>query len=207
MLRSTSSLRCIVALGCLALVGCDDPVSAPKYDSILTNEAANISVMVLDYATYALQGGCTFSSQNPRACGSDTLPFRRVYQPPMDFGSIAFYYDDGIIPFFGGTIVWQGTGTMTAPAGLDPPTSFTEIDTVYREPFLVQFYEGNGQAADTVPSAAVSAWETVRRLDVATAYSNGPYAVGIYLYSPCAGTCDATGAKWIVFLYNTGRCG
>jgi hypothetical protein len=67
------------------------------------------------YETDEFEGGREVSFPPYALPPTDSLPRIVDYEPPGDFGSIAFEYVDTADTVFYGSIVWAGRGEMLVP--------------------------------------------------------------------------------------------
>jgi len=163
----------------------------------------NLAILLVDYETYAFQGGNISYYKPCSSCDGGGLPLETSYLPPSDFGSMAFIYTETGETVFGATIVWMGIGAIQYPSAFLGPDRFSVRAVNVELPSDAEYYdwEGNIWTPDSATLAQTSeAWETVRSLDVVHAFADRPYKVGFYLYPPTVGMFDPSVAQWVIFL-------
>lgn len=164
----------------------------------------NLAILLVDYETYALQGGNVSHYELCDSCDDEGLPFEAIYQSPMDFGSMKFIYTETGDTVFDATIIWAGRGNIGYPSTFLEPGAFG-LETVSEAlPPDVDYYAHDGLPwtpdQDTIERTS-RAWDAVNNLDIVHAYAEKPYRVGFYLYPPTLGVFDPSVAQWVVFVY------
>lgn len=174
----------------------------------LDNNSSYLAFLISDYKSHKLEGGY-FSSVKPCSeCDKDSLPLTLRYYPPIDFGSILFSYSPTMDTVFYGTIIWAGCGIIKKPNVIIPASSFNIVNDSIPAPLKVEYYNfvPNLTTSVYIPKAD-SAWNVLKKTDLVKSFSQHPYSIGIYLYTPATGIRSPEGpfwpgsSKWIIFLY------
>ncbi|WP_243347715.1 T9SS type A sorting domain-containing protein [Parabacteroides sp. FAFU027] len=168
-----------------------------------------VATLKVDYNSYVFEGG-NLSEYNCKDCDNTTLPFVTDFHSPGDFGSITFLLKPTSDTIFYATIIWMGTGQIYYPKNFTtdfPYLSPGLSQRVIPMPVNVTWYDMDGKV--TVDSSfikkAIPAWHAIDTLLITRAFSNHPYQAAIYLYPPSVGVFNPDVAKWIVFLYLSGK--
>jgi len=172
-----------------------DTLVKPGYSTIVT--------LVVDYQTYAFEGG-NISYYSNIECNPDTLVLYHVREPSNDFGSITFTLSPSTDTIFYATIVWDGLGKISHPESFNNQYPFVYSGTSISKPSGINYYNENGyplQDTDLM-ARADSAWESIDSLVIANLFSVYNFKAGIYFYPPAIGIFDPEEAKWIIFLYH-----
>lgn len=166
----------------------------------LKSDSMNLGILVSDYQTYTFEKG-NFSTHQP--CDNedaDSLPFIIDYVEPLDFGQITFLYSKNVDTLFHATTIWIGQGEITFPTDFLPADSFKTHQTNMTAPVSFQYFDID--ITDSLfQKKADSAWNAVKSLQVVKDFSQHPYRVGVYIYSPSVGPSQPSVTKWIIFLY------
>jgi len=161
----------------------------------------NLAVLVSDYSTYEFEEG-TLNYYPPCAsCDQKGLPFDLIYNPPGDFGDIAFKYSENGDTLFYGTIVWMGHGAISYPTDFYDKSEFEWMSSRPNAPASIEYFDVFGSDRETFKAKADSAWQRVRSLDIVAEFAKTEYRVGIYMYPPSVGVFDPSVAKWVIFVY------
>jgi hypothetical protein len=177
-------------------------------DSLLKKDSMNLAILVVDFTTYKFEAGNLSCYAPCRDCDRDSLPFKKTYKPPGDFGSIEFRYTETGELLFGAGIIWMGTGSIYQPDSLLPATHFTQRFEDVPKPANARYFD-TGLIPDVYSQAeyvarAENAWASVSSLDIVHEFASGPFRVGFYAWPPTVGGIRWPCTKWIIFLY-TGK--
>ena len=189
----------------LCFAGCGDrgaephPAAYPRW--LVRADSVNFAVLIVDYDTYAFEGG-TLSYYAPCAgCAEDCLPMRIQERDPVDFGWILFSYAPTADTLFAATVIWMGDGRILYPHAFAPPDSFETLPQPAQQPACVQRFQFHTYLPPEVMAAATdSAWSVISSLDLVHALAGTKLRLGYYLYAPTAGFFQPQEAKWVVFL-------
>jgi hypothetical protein len=165
----------------------------------------NLAVLVADYQTYEFGGAALNYFPRCNGCDADSLPFTVEYNPPGDFGSIAFVYTETGDTLLYGTIVWLGRGALSVPGNFRPHGDFGEEEEAAGEPESREYFD---QQSFLDPgdfrARTDTAWAQVERLDIVRDFAQEHYRAGFLLYAPAVGPFVPAEARWIIFLYRNG---
>ena len=81
--------------------------SYSQNDTIIKNGYVNIATLMVDFDTYAFEGGNMSYYVCPN-CAVDSIPFLIDYNDPLDFGGITFYLSPVYDTVFNASIIWMG---------------------------------------------------------------------------------------------------
>jgi hypothetical protein len=170
----------------------------PRSDN---NQHSKSKLLILELKadTSIFEGGIEMELTQPKK-PVKTIPLNIIYNKPMDFGDITFFYELTGQTVFNATIVWNGKGQITAPL-FQPASHFKKGKNRISMPEKIdslpycQSFSGLG----TKNLEAI--WTQIADLTIVKEYINQKADIAIYHYTPSVGTFDAAGAKWIVFLY------
>jgi hypothetical protein len=168
-----------------------------------------VATLKVDYNTYMFEGG-NLSEYFCTDCSNASLPFGVDYLAPGDFGSIVFQLKPTADTIFYATIIWMGTGQIYYPKVFSKVFPYLTPGLSERTvpyPERVTYYDMNGQI--TTDSAfikkAIPAWYAIDTLLITRAFAKHPYQAAFYLYPPSVGVFNPNVAKWIIFLYLSGK--
>jgi len=157
-------------------------------------------MLLFDYTSGDFEGGYFKELASCESCTGDTIPVDKLYQPPVDFGYVGYKYKADTLFF--ATIIWMGTGEISIPATMMEAEKFDQDKSVSNDPLSVEYYhDGYLIEAESYASVVGPIWETARKIDLTSAFSQGDYRIAYYLYPPTVGTFDPSKAKWVLFLY------
>jgi hypothetical protein len=193
-------LVCTVAIG---FAGCEeDSVSPPPAKQRawwLEPDSMNLGILVLDRATYDLEGGRIDHFALCDTCDRDSLPFEHFYRPPVDFGDVTFTYTHTGDTLLYATTIWAGQGHIEYPAKFLLPSEFEELPWRFAGPLSIEYFYNSGK---TDPFAAAdTAWSLVASLDIVGEFAKSEYRVGVYLHNSDATDPDPEPDSWVIFLY------
>ena len=169
------------------------------------NKSANFAFFIADYETYNFEGG--YFAKFPKYTNEDSgkIPFSIIYNPPSDYGNIAFRYSGTNDTIFAADLWWAETGGITFPDSVENELKFRYDSTEVGNPQSVEYFNYVYEISDSlfIPKAD-SAWNTVKNLSVLKKFNKdgSNFRVGLYLFAPTVGSFDPELAKWIVFLYS-----
>ena len=162
----------------------------------------NLAVLVLDFQTYAFEGGNLSYYRPCDGSCPDSLPFDAEFRNTWDFASVLFRHSVTGDTLFEASVIWMGHGRIKHPATFAPPDSFRVLDQEIDQPSdpeRFQFYPRLGW--EELIARTDSAWVAVSALDITHCFAEEPFRVGYYFYAPTVGLFDPSVAKWIIFLY------
>jgi hypothetical protein len=172
-------------------------------DTIIKNGVVNMATLVLDFETYAFEGGHMAYYVCP-TCATDSLQYFVDYMSPGDFGGISFTLNEAQDTFFDGTIVWAGMGQIHYPDNFNLDYPFTYVNESVPEPADIKFLGINGDKMEEdswLYPLKDSVWQAVDSLSITHLFATEDYKAVVYFYAPSVGVLDPSVAKWIVFLY------
>lgn len=177
--------------------------SFAQNDTIIKSGFVNIATLVVDFETYAFEGGHLGYYECP-GCSTDTMQYYVDYLPAGDFGGISFTLNPEQDTFFDGTIVWAGQGQIYYPAefSLSPPFNFE--NEVVPEPGNIKFLglDGNKIEEDSwLYELKDPVWDAVDSLKITQLFAAEDFSAVVYFYAPSVGILNPAVAKWVVFLY------
>lgn len=161
----------------------------------LEDSSAYLGVFIVDYTDSTFEGGALLKL--PRNRGCDDLPLYMNYVPPLDFGSVTFFYGETNDTVFSGTIIWMGTGRITFPRQILPPDFFPAGDRDVPLPMGVKRFSHDPVTALDFDFAL----SRIQRLKIVDSLIRQGSHVGLYLYAPSVGAFDPRAAKVIVFIF------
>jgi hypothetical protein len=175
-------------------------------DSLIKRDSMNLAVLVLDFLTYTFEKGNISYFPLCKDCDLDSLPFRTAYQPPGDFGSIRFFYQEKDQLLFGAGIIWMGTGSIFQPLEFLKAEEFPKSPNAIEKPSHPQYFDftltPSIYSGKDYIARADSAWASVKSLAIVNEFASRPYRVGFYAWPPSLGVFCPSCAKWIIFLYS-----
>ena len=157
-----------------------------------------VLLLKVDYLTNTFEGGKEFTFANP----TTTFTISNQYVSPSDFGSITLKYQELNEKLFGGTIIWNGTGTMNFPTNWVSANQFSSVPTFDFVNPINGFQNIFNPNNDTIDYAPI--WASVQHLVKVREYlnSNPSATVKIFLYTPSVGIGNPADFDWIIFLKN-----
>lgn len=172
-------------------------------DTIIKPGFANLATLIVDYDTYAFEGG-NISYYSCTNCNNDSLPFLVDYDSPGDFGGITFNLIPTLDTVFHATIIWMGLGQIYHPSDFQTGAPFNFTNSSIEKPLDLKYLNFNGvELTDPVEIAKADlAWDVIDSLQITHLFSNKGVKAGIYFYPPTVGAIDPSVAKWIIFLYH-----
>ena len=176
--------------------------SQPLFD--LPDDSASFGMLICDYETSEFEEGIVLNVPLCAGCDSIGFPFDIFYQSPGDFGWIQFNYTETNDTIFYATIVWMGQGSITYPTNFLPADSFSVEAGNASDPDSIYYWSSWGDTIiedETFLQSAAAAYENIRQLSVVHQFSDYPYKIIAFMYTPTVGATDLTVAKWIFFLY------
>jgi hypothetical protein len=171
----------------------------------LSPYSMNLAVLVLDYQTYAFEGGNLAHYELCDQCDAESLPFTVDFRDTWDFAEILFTYTATGDTLFLAEIIWLGRGQVLYPDSFTAPECFNTVEDSVPHPADPERF----QAYPTLPEEELiaktdSAWAAVSTLDIVQAFAGDSLRVGFFFYAPSVGAFSPALAKWIVFLYRGG---
>jgi len=85
----------------------------------LDANSANFAFLVLDYNTYNFEGGYFTKYNYQPGFDADSIPFKIIYNNPVDSGNITFEYSATNDTIFSAVIWWAGLGHIIFPNTID----------------------------------------------------------------------------------------
>jgi hypothetical protein len=199
-------MKWMLVLMLLPLVAaCNDHATTPPDPVnerwVLRSDSVNFAILIVNYDTYAFEGGTLSYYDSCVGCTLDSLPMLIVREPALDFGSILFSYLPTADTLFAATIVWNGQGHIQYPHAFAPPDSFATLTRSVVQPADVERFQCETHFhPEAMVAATDSVWSVINSLDLVHAFASESYRVGYYLYAPTVGMFDSRRAKWVVFL-------
>ena len=192
-------MKRLVLLG-LALItmGCD---SEDGSQWAIHTDSLNFAVLIVNFDTYAFEGGTLTYYPPCDNCASDSLPMSIEVEGASDFGRVQFTYTATGDTLFAATTIWMGQGSIQYPHTFDSPESFGTRTAYISQPQDVErFQSETGFSTDFMQAATDSVWSVLSSLDIVHAFAESQFRIGYFLYPPTVGSFDPHSAKWIVFL-------
>lgn len=171
----------------------------------LDNNSSNFAFLIADYETYNFEGGyfAKFSKYTNEDSGK--IPFSIIYNPPSDYGNIAFRYSGTNDTIFAADLWWAGTGGITFPDSVENEFKFRYDSTDVGNPQSVEYFNYVYEVPDSLfILKADSTWNSVKNISILKKFNKdgSNFRVGLYLFAPTVGEFNPELAKWIVFLYS-----
>lgn len=173
-----------------------------KWD--LNYDSANFAFLVLDYNTYNFEGGYFTKFKYTSGYDKNGIPFKIVYNPPMDYGNILFSYSATNDTIFAADIWWAGWGGIKYPKIIENANQFTFDSTIVINPYSFEYFHYMNEISSvSFHTKADIAWNSVKKVSILKEFDkNGSvFRVGLYLFAPAVGMFRPDLAKWIIFLY------
>jgi hypothetical protein len=161
------------------------------------DSSAYLSVLKIDYSDSIFEGAYLFKFENCPDC--DTLPLRAQFNPPIDFGSIRFYYIPSNTLVFNADIIWAGTGSIFYPDTFRLIDEFSIDSNDVSLPSEIKYFH-NCPLGSTYKISF--AWNAINKFNFVHALVQRGCAIGMYLYPPAVGAFDPGRAKVIVFIFS-----
>ena len=196
----------LLVIPILALASCGDRVCDPCESHtpgwVLLPDSMNLAVLIVDYSTYAFEGG-NLSYYAPCAgCDADSLPIEMVFRDTWDFALVRFTYTETGSTLFRAGITWHGRGQIEYPSRFEPPEAFCILPDEVEEPADPARHQAYIRLdRDTLLAKTDSAWAAVTNLDIVHAFAADSFRVGYFFYTPTVGAFNPFVAKWVIFLY------
>ena len=184
----------------LISLGCSFPVHA---QFPFAPDSAYFGVFLVDADSMYFTRGAILTREHCGNCDTTTIPLNTTFQEPIDEGHILFTYSADTDSIFAGEIIWAGSGDILYPHELLPADSFANDFTPEPEPQSVVYWDvdGNPTLPDSMKAKADTAWQIVSTLIIIHEFTSEPYHLGLYYYTPSAGSDQIEGAKWVVFVF------
>lgn len=179
-----------------------NPEDEYKYTWPIFSDSMNLTILIVDYQTYDLEGGNLLHYNLCIDSDSSSLPFLIEFDSPGDSGGIVFKYSQTNDTLFAASIWWMGLGEIIYPRYFLSPDSFRNINKSIQKPETSEYFDYwlfLSQA--TLEAKTDSVWKSIKFLDIVNDYGIKMFRVGFYLYTPSVGLFNPDPAKWIVFLY------
>ena len=176
----------------VTLFSCSSDNAEMTIDTAAPNQVLMLKV---NYTTNAFEGGTVFGFSKQ----TENFTIVNEYVSPGDFGSVKLIYKELNEPLFAGTIVWMGTGKMSFPEKLEPPTSFKHASTYdlrYPNGYEDIFNPDNQKLNYEKPWLSVQSLAIVREFLA----SNPNQKAKMFLYKPSVGAGDPNDWYWVIYL-------
>jgi hypothetical protein len=171
--------------------------------NVILEEYLNLATFIVDYDTYAFEGGHIGYYQLCNECTTDSIPFLIDYDSPGDFGGINFSIQHTLDTIFKATIIWMGTGQIYYPESFSTDFPFTDSSAFVPMPADIEIYNADGLKLTDSSSLhyADTVWGAIDSLVVSNLFAEVGFKAAIYLYPPTVGAFDPSVAKWVVWLF------
>ena len=184
----------------LLLITLITPQSFTQSFNGIIKDSMNFAILISNYQTYEFEMGHFSTHQLCNNCDSIGLPLEMIFELPNDNGSITFKYEVTSDTLFYATIIWLGTGQIILPDNLLPADSFDVTNQNPNSPLSTEYINIIEYDSLEYKTEADSAWNRLKSLDIVNVFSEYPYRIGNYLYTPSVGGGSPTEWKWITFL-------
>lgn len=190
----------------LAVSSCGDRVCDPcgshTPEWVLLPDSMNLAVLIVDYSSYAFEGG-NLSYYAPCAtCDAESLPIEMDFRDTWDFALVSFAYTETGSTLFKAGITWNGRGSIEYPSRFEPSEAFGILHDEVEEPPDPARYQAHIRLdRDTLLAKTDSAWAAVQNLDIVHVFAEDHFRVGYFFYTPTVGAFNPFAAKWVIFLY------
>lgn len=160
-----------------------------------TSKNYSFLVLKLDYKTLTFEGGKELKLKGPLE-SSANLNIESFYNPPSDYGDIAFKFMPLEQTLFSGTIIWMGGGYINYP-NFEPANNFSRLAAALPLPNRTIKNLHTGYIADRDFSKV---WASINKIEKVKDYLNETKDIGLYVYTPTVGKTDTSVAKWIIIM-------
>lgn len=167
-------------------------------NNLIPTQENKVLLLKVDYTTNTFEGGkeLTFDEN------TDSFTLETEYVEPGDFGSIQLHYQELNTKLFDGTIVWDGTGSISFPESFDAASSFEAVltnDYVFPTEGFNNVFNPNNETYNYQ-----TIWSSVQSLVKTREYllSNPDAKANIFLYTPSVGFGNPEEWDWIIILKN-----
>jgi hypothetical protein len=186
---------CAICLVSLAFSCSKKPVGSVGKGN---NQSQKMLLLKVDFLKRNFEGGKELNFNSIITSG-DSLPLKKLYESPSDFGNITFLYRTTNDTVFSGDIVWMGTGRLIYPRAFDTSSTFKKLKTMIEKPVDSRFQELHRvfyQNKDTIP------WTAINNLEIVQTYLQYNKKVGYFIYTPSVGVGDPAEWDWIFVFSN-----
>jgi hypothetical protein len=179
----------------------------PRTDTIIKEDSMNLAIFKVDFVTYHFHSAnISYYTKCNNNCDLDSLPILMYFDGWWDDARVYFYYKFDSSLLFGAWIYWMGTGYIFYPTSFLPASLFPYTSTKVPLPADAEYYNttlvGNYYTWDEYITRGQKAWDTIAALEIVHHFTEKPFWVGLYAYSPSDGmTFDPYKVDWIIFLY------
>lgn len=182
------------------LISCDSDNNSKNNNSVKA-ETNKVALLKVDYLTSVFEGGNEIEL-------SPTTGFTisSTYQAPGDFGSVQLFYEELNEKIFDGTIIWMGTGEVSYPSEINPPSEFPTMNDNLAMPDISMFenvmYSDLAFYPEVINYSAI--WDSISNLTLVSNYmiANPNGKINLFLYTPSVGIGDPAEWDWYVILKN-----
>ena len=158
----------------------------PNYGKIL--------LLRIDYMSQVFEAG-TEINLSTYTDYHDSIPVKREYVTPSDFGNVRLLYKGSNDTLFDGSICWMGKGRVKFPHIFDTATTFKRLPKPINKPNPDRFQNLHDIGFhDSLP------WHAVNNLEVIKNYMAANKKIGYFLYTPELGMWDPYSSKWFLVL-------
>jgi hypothetical protein len=185
----------LLSTALLFMLNCCDTGNDNPEIIIEPPEVSMVFAYMIDYTTNEFLGG--YKLVLPLSI--DSLRPVCEYDPPGDFGSVAWYDRNTDAKLFAGTIVWMGKGDVTFPEKTDPPASFVKLGFPSKTPRFISLYHDEYDEMINLEVDYPSIWNAIKYFQDTSWVSDHTPAY-VYLYRPSVGAGNPEDWYWIVFL-------
>ena len=172
-------------------------------ESIIQNDYSTVATLVVDYDSYAFEGGNITYYTCP-GCPTDSFPFTVNY---IDLSSVTFQLLPTEDTIFYASIIPMGVGQIYQPNEFSTQTPFNKgLNAVNKSDDMKYLkFDGSETTNPSFTNKADSAWDVIKSLQVTELFAEKGFKSAIYLYPPKVTIFDPREAKWIIFLYYNDR--
>ena len=158
--------------------------------------SAKLLILKVDYTNRIFEGGQEINLTGA-IINCDSIPLKKEYQSPGDFGNLRLLYLFTNDTIFDGSIIWSGHGRMRLPKTLNPPNSFLVLNNKIVMPDssrLQNLHFTYPASRDSIP------WSAISNLDIVKQYLKYNKKVGYFLYTPSVGMGNPAEWDWFFIL-------
>lgn len=175
-------------------------VSQSRADWSFDDTSAYLAILKVNYYDTSFEGAYYLKTNKCPNC--DTLPLKPFFTPPIDFGSIKFYFVPSNSLVFNADIIWMGSGSIIYPDTFYLPNEFSTKPSAISFPSkIIYFYNYPMDSSYKISFA----WNSINKLNFVQKLVQRGCNIGMYLYPPAVGTFQPQQAKVIIFIFSNGN--